>query len=225
MSLYQEEPAVPDLTPASQSALQKAEPKWPVDSLEFILQACDPKEALEPGDSRLVNLDEARHGIGIARFERALRLRAPHGGFHHGLLCGYRGSGKSTELLKLRQWADKNGFLAAWAEVNVQFGMIDLDYSDIFLLAATMAEKAMQEFGHGLPEAKIRSVISWFRDVIKEDTAETKSEISVEVGGPMGADNRQKQVRQTDARYVAQFACRARKSRPVCAVKRHRLSH
>jgi len=32
------------------------------------------------------------------------------GKFHQCLLCGHRGSGKSTELLGLKQWADANKF-------------------------------------------------------------------------------------------------------------------
>jgi hypothetical protein len=177
---------MPDALVSAQNASTPANEKWPVSSLEYILEACDPSEALMPDDKRYVDLSKPRHGIGIARFERAFRLRAPRNGFHHGLLCGHRGSGKSTELLALRQWADANGFLTVWGQVDAHFGMIDLDYSDIFLLAATMAEQAMRDFGHPLPTEKIRPVIAWFKEVIHEDSEEYKSEIGAEVGGQLG---------------------------------------
>ncbi len=128
------------LVPAYQPA-NSLEIVYPIESLEAILQACDPGEALKPGDPRYMDLNTSRHGIGIAKFERAFRLRAPRNGYHHGLLCGHRGSGKSTELLSLQKWADNNGFLAVWEQVDVHFGMIDLDYSDVFLLAISTYEK------------------------------------------------------------------------------------
>ena len=128
--------------------------EWPVHDFDFVLYACDPTEPLEPGDTRHADFLALRHGAGIAKRHRA--FLAPQIGrkFLHTCLSGHRGSGKSTELLAFKKWADKNGYLAVLAEVEEQVGMIQLEFSDLYLLAATVAEKAMQDFGHPLPEAK-----------------------------------------------------------------------
>lgn len=175
-----------ELTPELKATLPAVSSRWPTDTLDDILEACDPGEALLPDDSRRVDLESLRHGRGIQKFQKAFRLKAPGGRFHHGLLCGHRGSGKSTELLRLQDWAGRNGFLAVWEPVDVHFGMIDLDYSDLFLMAATMAERALRDQGYPLPEEKVRRVMLWFRDVIQEDSDEYKSEIGAEVGGQLG---------------------------------------
>ena len=161
---------------------------WPVKELDLVLQACDPSKPLEPGDPRYADFRGLRHGVGIMQRRRVLLAQPPSGRFHHSCLCGHRGSGKSTELLALKQWADENGFLAVLAQVEEEIGMIQLEFSDLFLLTATVAEQAMQDFGHPLPKDKIRLVIQWFADIVKEDSNEIKSEIAAEATAQLGGN-------------------------------------
>ena len=159
---------------------------WPTGDFEQILQACDPGEALLPGDSRYLDLSSLRSGVGVRRLQNTLRQRTADGKYHHCLLCGHRGSGKSTELLNLRAWANENGYLALWEQVDVRFGLIDLDYADLFLLAATMVDETIQAHNHILLAPKLRALLQWFHEITKEDEDVRLSEIGTEVGGQLG---------------------------------------
>jgi hypothetical protein len=94
--------------------------------------------------------------------QRILGAPPAEGDFHHKLLCGHRGSGKSTELLHLKEWSDANGFLTVRVEVDVQLGQIALEFSDLYLLTAMAVEEAMQAFETPLPRDKVRQVVEWF---------------------------------------------------------------
>jgi len=135
-------------------ALEK--PDFPVSEMKLVLRACNPSEPLGPGDKRYVNFTDLRHGEGIEELKvQLLEQTGFPGEFQQLPLCGHMGCGKSTEMLSLKQWADENGFLADRVEVDVHFGLIELEFSDLCLLAATRAEAAMAEFEHPLPEEKI----------------------------------------------------------------------
>ncbi len=161
-------------------------PPWPVSARIQVLQACNPGKPLVESDSRRADLKALRHGGSIEPLCERLMMPLEEGEYHHLLLCGHGGSGKSTELLTLKSWAESQGFLAARVEVNSRYGMIELDYSDLFLLAAVLIEKAMQDCGYPLPQEKLGRIIRWFSEIIHEDTDERKSEIGVEVGMQLG---------------------------------------
>jgi hypothetical protein len=167
--------------------------QWPVHEINLVLQACNPAEPLEPGDERYADFDTLRQEVGIAQMNYDLLSPLVEGKFHHNCFCGHRGSGKSTELLSLKKWADEQGFLTALTEVDEHFVAIEnakdedaLAFSDLFLLAATVAEQAMKEFGHPLPGDKIRRVVEWFDERIKEDKENVQSEIAMEAGAQLG---------------------------------------
>ena len=159
---------------------------WPVSTLEQVLQACNPGKPLVENDTRRADLTALRDGGSIEPLKRRFAMSLDEGEYHHLLLCGHTGSGKSTELLTLKNWAEERGFLAARVEVNSRYGMIELDYSDLFLLAAVLIEKAMQDCGYPLPQEKLGRIVRWFSEIIHEDTDERKSEIGVEVGTQLG---------------------------------------
>ncbi|MDQ3815404.1 MAG: hypothetical protein M3347_15915, partial [Armatimonadota bacterium] len=161
-----------------------------VADINLVLQACDPAKPLEPGDPRYMDFSDLRQGEGIGLLKTELSAPLSEGQFHHRCLCGHRGSGKSTELLALQKWANENGFLAAIADVEGQFGAVELEFSDLFLLAAMTVESAMQA-KHlnvpNLPKDKVLRVISCFDERIKESKQTTKSELAVEAEAQLGA--------------------------------------
>ena len=158
--------------------------QYPISDVHLVPRACDPSEPLLPGDARYADWNALRQGIGSADLERD--LKRADGNYHHGILCGHRGCGKSTELLRLKDWADQHGFLAVHTEVDTHLGQIDLQFSDLFLLAATAVEEAMKEFGEPLADELVKGVVAWFNDIVKEDRETIKSELSIEAGGQLG---------------------------------------
>jgi len=158
----------------------------PITELDLILQACDPGKPLTPGDRRYADFTDLRQGVSVKQLEKDLTARHPDHTCLHACLSGHRGSGKSTELLFLKQWADEHGFFTVRTEVDEALGMISLDSADLFLLAARSVEAAMAEAGHPIPSEKLKHIVQWFADVIREDEQKTHSELNTEAGIQLG---------------------------------------
>jgi hypothetical protein len=160
---------------------------YPVKDINLVLRACNPAEPLPAGDQRWYDFKALRGGSVVEEMQRILGAPPAEGDFHHKLLCGHRGSGKSTELLHLKEWSDTNGFLTVRVEVDVQLGQIALEFSDLYLLTAMAVEEAMQAFGTPLPRDKVRQVIKWFAEVTREDKETVRSELAIEAGAQLDA--------------------------------------
>ncbi len=61
---------------------------------------------LPSGDVRWYDFGDLRGSSVVDEMQRILGAQPMQGAFHHRVLCGHRGSGKSTELLRLKAWAD-----------------------------------------------------------------------------------------------------------------------
>lgn len=158
----------------------------PVAELDLILQACDPGKPLSPGDYRYADFTVLRQGVSVTQLERDLTARREAKQCLHACLSGHRGSGKSTELLFLKQWADDHGFFTVHTEVDDALGMIALESADLFLLAARSVEVAMEAAGHPIPSEKLRHIAQWFAEVVREDEEKTHSELNMEAGVQLG---------------------------------------
>jgi hypothetical protein len=72
---------------------------YPVKDITLVLRSCNPAEPLPAGDQRWYDFKGLRGGSVVEKMQRILGAPPAEGDFHHKLLCGHRGSGKSTELL------------------------------------------------------------------------------------------------------------------------------
>ena len=158
----------------------------PTAELDLILQACDPGKPLSPGDYRYADFTDLRQGVSVAQLAKDLTAVRGAEQCLHACLSGHRGSGKSTELLRLKQWADERGFFTVRTEVDEALGMIALESADLFLLAARAVEEAMEAAGHPIPSEKLRPIAQWFAEVVQEDEQKTHSELNVEAGIQLG---------------------------------------
>ncbi len=160
---------------------------FPVTNFRHIVQACRADEALEPSDPRFLDLTDLRDGSSVVdELAELLQQVLEEGEFQRFILSGHRGSGKSTELLQLKAWADANGFLCLRVEVDTYLGNTQLEFSDLYLLAAQSVVKGMEEVGNPLPPAKIERVVQWFAEVTQQHLESTNSKISVQTEAEAG---------------------------------------
>jgi hypothetical protein len=154
--------------------------RYPIEDSKLILRACNAQEPLPPGDPRWHDFESLRGPRIQARLQRVFEAAPAEGRFHHRLLCGHRGCGKSTELLRFKKWAEGRDFACRRIEVDVQIGQIDLEFSDFFLLAATEAERALEELGFPIAKQLRRPIVDWFAEVTSVDETLRKSELGLE---------------------------------------------
>lgn len=160
---------------------------YPTSDFLSIARACAADDALQPGDERYVDLAELREGTSVLnRLAGVLEQQPNKGQFHRCLLTGHRGSGKSTELLELKEWAGRSGWLCLWVEVETYLGTAQLEFSDLYLLAAQRVVQEMEEQKMPLPKALMDNIVAWFALVTEQDIEKIKSEISAKADAQVG---------------------------------------
>lgn len=164
-------------------------PEYPVNDIRWILHACAADEALPAGDPRYHDFTDLRGGASVVtELADTLEQHCVHNGenqaeCHHQILCGHRGAGKSTELLALKAWANQNGFLCIWMDVEKYFGSGDLHNVDFFLIAAEQVVTAMRdEVKSPLEGNHLELIREWFYEVILEDKGKSVSALEMEAG-------------------------------------------
>ncbi len=160
--------------------------QFPITDVHLVLRACNAAEPLEPGDKRWYNFTELRHTRVLERLQKVFAGLPASGEFHHRVLCGHRGCGKSTELLRFKSWADEHGYACTRIEVDVKLGHVGLEFSDFFLLAATAAEETLAQLGSPLPEDSIKPIVEWFAEVTHVDRDHRSSELALEAEAQIG---------------------------------------
>lgn len=113
----------------------------PATNLDDAWRACNPDMPLQPDDDRYVDLAEVRGESQkiINSIKRNIkRSEHLHGKF---LFSGHRGSGKSTELLRLKQLL-QDDYFCVYIDIEEMFGLDDISYVDVFL---SIVEKVTEE--------------------------------------------------------------------------------
>jgi len=119
------------------------------DPLTRFFRACAPNEALGPDDERYVNCDEVR-GENLPRlFERSLRRSEPLQP-EVKVFSGYRGVGKSSELLRLKQMLETSGrgqraFQVVFVDVTQDLDLNDLDFPDLLVYLAGQVQQQLRQ--------------------------------------------------------------------------------
>jgi hypothetical protein len=134
--------------------------QYPINQFELIEWACDPDTPLEPQDPRYYDFSELRGASVVLEMGELLQQRLPRGSFHKQILCGHKGTGKSTELLQLYCEANQMGYFCVWMDIYEYYGLIkDLDVSDFYLIAAEyLAETLRTQTVIHPPEDRIADI-------------------------------------------------------------------
>ena len=161
----------------------------PARTLRDAFNAVDPAQPLQPGDPRYVDCTDVRGDedvVGtlfnaITRSDRSL----------HQLCTGHRGSGKSTELLRLKARLEQAGYEVIYFEADDDLDLNDLEYSDLLLAAARRIEAGARERGVSLDQ-ELKSIERWFAEVVysqqewRQMERELQAEASLGIGLPEG---------------------------------------
>lgn len=129
------------------------------DILTQIFQAFEPSKPLEPGDPAYVMCEDVRGDNNILK-DLGNEIRRSEGSTCQ-LYAGHRGSGKSTELLRLKQYLEEHGcFVVHFAADAEDVDPQDAEYTDILLACTRHLLEAL------LPKTKAdpQPLMNWLHD-------------------------------------------------------------
>ncbi len=97
------------------------------------------------------------------------------------LFTGHRGSGKGTELTRLKSELEQDFFVVLFS-VTEKLDTRDLQYTDIiFAIGMGLIESAAPEIQNKLPETLLKPIRDFFDEIYKENENKEKFEMGVEI--------------------------------------------
>lgn len=153
---------------------------YPVHTVDEAYSACHPDIPLQPGDKRFVDLTKAR-GIrsNVAQKIAKMIKHTEIGRFHHQLVSGHRGCGKSTELLQLQEQLIKDGFFVVYFDVEEMLDLADIKYQDVLIAITRAIEEKLRKAGLEINASLRENLDQWFAERILVNEREVKGEVSL----------------------------------------------
>ena len=147
----------------------------PATSLSQVAAAFDLRP-LASGDPRYVDVTAGRGSDQLAHLRRCLlEYDEKDNRFAKIAFTGHRGSGKSTELLRLEhELADQFTSLHLEAEEGLRE---DYDYTYFFLWLAEELARWFESAGSPIDATLVEEVANWFAEVTLDDVKSVKKEI------------------------------------------------
>lgn len=133
-------------------------------------RACNPDKPLSAEDDRYVDLSDSRGVQHIAELitwriqnsEPAVQVKQ--------LFTGHRGSGKTTELLRLQKELEANSFFTIYMDVEEMLDLGSLNYLDVLVAMAKEVEAGLARKKMPLSAELLNSIAKWFNERIIEET-------------------------------------------------------
>ena len=152
----------------------------------------DPEVPLPSGDERYVDLSAVRGGEAVVE-EIARRIRwtdetldLTGKNFVNLLVTGHRGNGKSTELLRLKQVLEEDGYLVVYFVGEVELNLGDVEWSDILLTMVSQVVEQAKKADLRPDEETLERIVGWLaQELVKK---EVRREQEIELVGQFGVD-------------------------------------
>ncbi len=134
---------------------------------------CNPDYALPADDNRYIDLSEVRgENIRIISTIRRSIERSDDNTCTY-LISGHRGSGKTTELFRLKQRLEQDSYFCVYFDVGDALDLADISYIDIFLAMVDETSKALQMVDLDIDNETITDIHNWItQEIYTEATVE-----------------------------------------------------
>lgn len=149
-------------------------------NIDEAYRACNPDIPLKADDSRYVDLAESRGtkhfatsiARNIKRCEPDTQLKV--------LFTGHRGSGKTTELFRLKQELDNHQFFTIYMDIEEILDLGSLNYLDVLVAIAKEIQSTMQLENMPISEKLLNNISEWFSETILEESRDSSQDIAVQ---------------------------------------------
>ena len=144
----------------------------------------NPVQPLPPGDPRYVDCTPVRGDEDVvSQMFNAITWSDVHVA---QLFTGHRGSGKSTELLRLQARLVEAGFVVLYFQADDDLDLNDLEYTDLLLSIARRVTGDLQGQGIHLPEDLLQSVADWFAETLYSEEQRREIDRELEAEAQLG---------------------------------------
>ncbi len=124
---------------------------------------------------------ERDHSQRFEMGEQLRFLRSSKDSYARFLFTGHRGSGKGTELTRLKSELEPDFFVVLFS-VTQKLDIRDLNYTDIiFAIGMGLIEAANPELKNRLPDKLLETIRSFFAEIYQETESKEKTEMGVEL--------------------------------------------
>ncbi|MEM7066667.1 MAG: P-loop NTPase fold protein [Cyanobacteria bacterium P01_B01_bin.77] len=158
-------------------------------NLGQFFRACNPSKTLNltsPDDGKYyIDFSEVRGSDLVRELKRTITLSDQEPTCQ--LFTGHIGCGKSTELSRLRQELEDDGYHVVYFESTNDLDMGDVDISDILLAIAKQVSKSLEEARLRLAPNKFQTLLKSAADLLNSEVTGLKVKMP-EVGGLKVAD-------------------------------------
>lgn len=174
-------------------------------SLQDAYNVSDPVRPLPSGDPRYVDCTPVRGNEDVV--EQMLKTITWSDNFTAQLFTGHRGSGKSTELLRLKARLEERGFRVLYFEADDDLDLNDLKYTDLLLSIARRVVSDLHEAGIRLREDLLEEIEDWFSETLytEEQQREIRRELAAEAKLGIGLPESMPLVARLLARVTGQI--------------------
>jgi hypothetical protein len=146
-------------------------------------------------DSRYVDLTGVRGSDDLAaliarRIRRCDRAESPT--FSKLLFSGHRGSGKTTELFRLKHKLEELGYFVAYFDVEEELDIADVSYLDVLVTLAQETEGQLREseiMAVELNRGLLETIARWFGTTIIAEEKGRDVELSLGTDFGLGAES------------------------------------
>ena len=160
----------------------------PARTIEAIYQTVQPNESLPADDPRYVDLTPARGGANSIRQVVTTINRTQPPAYHVHLITGHRGSGKSTELHRIRDQLDSHKFLTIYLDILEILDIEDVEYLDILVAIAENLESKARAIGLDVNLNLLDEIGQWFQEEVITETSQKEVERSLGAEFELGAE-------------------------------------
>lgn len=165
--------------------------KYPATNVDDAYAACNPEEALRPGDERHVDLSAAR-GTDRAAETITLRIRRTRPPeYLRQLVTGHKGSGKTTELRFLQKCLEDSKLFTVFLNVEEVLDLGEVKYLDVLLAMARALENETRKQRVAVNPELLKNLENWFCEKTLTKSEQTdveaalRAEAGIEAGWPL----------------------------------------
>jgi len=157
-------------------------------NIDETYRVCDPDLPLKADDERYVDLTESRGMKHLAKtITRNINRSAEHSQVKM-LFTGHRGSGKTTELFRLKKELEDNQYFTIYMDVEELLDLGSLNYLDVLVAIAKQVQMTLHKHSMPISEELLNNIANWFAETIIEDDTQTSHEATIKTGAEAGIE-------------------------------------